>query len=193
MREDQLIYGLKSGDNAAFKVLVENYRQKVVSMCMGYTGDYDAALDLAQDVFVEVHRSVKNFRGDSKISTWIFRIAVNKSLNWVRDNKKHKQAKSIERFFGKEDGKNENLQIQDQKTKDSSEILENAEDGIIIRRAIDSLPENQRTAFILNKIDGFSYKKTAEIMKMSLPAVEALIHRARKSLQKELVSVYKGL
>ena len=188
MQENELIIRLQQGDNNAFKQLVDDFRDKVVATCYGYTGDYEAALDLAQDVFVEVYRSVGKFRGDAKISTWIYRISINKSLNWVRDNKKHKTLKSIQRFFLQE--KDKQKDIEDMTSGDAQSLLQSKEDSQIIQKAIDKLPENQKIAFVLNKIDGLSYKQVCEVMDISLASVESLIHRARKKLQKELISVY---
>ena len=190
MEDKDLINLLKEGDNNAFKILVDDFRQKVVATCYGYTGDYDTAIDLAQEVFIEIFRSVSKFRGEAKISTWIYRIATNKSLNWVRDNKKHKSVKSIERFFK---GENESrFDIEDIKSRDGYEQLNSNYKSNKIQTAINNLPENQKIAFVLNKVDDLSYKQVSEIMDISLSAVESLIHRARKKLQKDLVSIYSN-
>ena len=190
MEENNLINRLRKGDNAAFKIIVNDFQQKVIATCYGYTGDYEAAVDLAQDVFVEIYKSISKFREEAKLSTWIYRIATNKSLNWVRDNKKHKAVKSIERFFIGE--KERNLEIEDKQSRDGYARLITSYEGIKIQKAIDKLPDNQKIAFVLNKVDDLSYKQVAEIMDISLSAVESLIHRARKKLQKELISIYSA-
>ena len=188
MDENNLISKLKEGDNDAFKSIVNDYRQKVVATCYGYTADYEIAVDLAQDVFVEVYRSISKFRGEAKLSTWIYRIATNKSLNWVRDNKKHKAVRSIERFFGNDNERK--FEIKDSRSRDGLAQLNSSYEALKIQEAINNLPENQKIAFVLNKVDDLSYKKVAEIMDISLSSVESLIHRARKKLQKSLVSIY---
>ena len=188
MEESALISKLKEGDNQAFKNVIDDYRQKVVGTCYGYTGDYEAAVDLAQDVFVEVFRSISKFRGDAKLSTWIYRIATNKSLNWVRDNKKHRAVRSIERFFNGE--KEKSLEVEDLQSRDGYDQLNTSYEAQKIQEAIDELPENQKIAFVLNKVDDLSYKRVAEIMDISLSSVESLIHRARKKLQKKLSSIH---
>jgi RNA polymerase sigma-70 factor (ECF subfamily) len=190
LEENNLINRLRKGDNAAFKIIVNDFQQKVIATCYGYTGDYEAAVDLAQDVFVEIYKSISKFREEAKLSTWIYRIATNKSLNWVRDNKKHKAVKSIERFFIGE--KERNLEIEDKQSRDGYARLITSYEGIKIQKAIDKLPDNQKIAFVLNKVDDLSYKQVAEIMDISLSAVESLIHRARKKLQKELISIYSA-
>jgi len=188
MEEKDLISRLKSGDNMAFKIIVDDFRQKVIATCYGYTGDFEAAVDIAQDVFVEIYRSVSKFRGEAKLSTWIYRIATNKSLNWVRDNKKHRVVKSIERFFnGDTDRK---FEVEDHHSQDGYDLLNSNYQSKEIQNAIDNLPENQKIAFVLNKIDDLPYKEVSEIMDISLSAVESLIHRARKKLQKDLITIY---
>ena len=184
MTEIELVEGLKNGENLAFQYLVENYRRKVISTCFGFTNDIAAALDLSQEVFIEVYRSVEKFRGEAKISTWVFRIATNKSLNWVRDNKKRSYFKSIERFFVSD--KTQIMDLEDKNSRNVIKVMENSEDSISIQKAIDKLPENQRIAFVLNKIDELNYKQVCEVMDMSMASVESLIHRARLNLQKYL-------
>jgi len=190
MEDKDLINLLKEQDNTAFKILVDDFKQKVVATCYGYTGDYDVALDLAQEVFIEIFRSVSKFRGEAKLSTWIYRIATNKSLNWLRDNKKHKSVKSIDRFFRGENAVR--FDIEDIKSRDGYEQLNSYYKSQKIQTAINNLPENQKIAFVLNKVDDLSYKQVSEIMDISLSAVESLIHRARKKLQKDLISIYSN-
>lgn len=184
MSESEYIHKLIEGDPIAFRNLLHDYQKRIFAVCYSYTGDSSAADDLAQEVFIEVHKSVKNFRGEAKLSTWMYRVATNKSLNWIRQNKKHLRSRSIQRFY--ENGSQEKADIEDQKQANPSEILIQNEYSNSIQIAIDSLPENQKTAFVLNKVEGLSYKKVAEIMDLSLSAVESLIHRARKNLQVKL-------
>jgi RNA polymerase sigma-70 factor (ECF subfamily) len=188
MDELKFIEQLKSGNNNAFRQLINEYHQKVAATCYGFTGDYDAAQDLAQDVFVEVHRSIHRFRGESKISTWIYRISTNKSINWLRDNKKHLQSRSIQRFFSGENEKQ--LEIPQQSATDGLKSLFRQDDQHEIQQALNLLPDNQKTAFVLNKIDDLSYKEVAEIMEVPLSTIESLIFRARKNLQKHLKKYY---
>lgn len=188
MQEAELLEGLKQGDTHAFQWLLDNYRQKVVATCYGFTSDYEIALDIAQEVFIEVYRSINDFRGDSKISTWIFRISTNKSLNWLRDNKKHKNSRSIQRFFNRKE--ETELEIKSTDNSDGQRMMEQNDDNKIIQWALNKLPKNQKKAFVLNKIDDLSYKEVAEIMDVSLSTIESLIFRARKNLQNFLKDYY---
>ncbi len=189
MSETEIIDKLKQGNEAAFRELVDSYRQMVVNTCFGLLHNTDDAEDVAQDVFIEVFRSVENFRSDSKISTWLYRIAVNRSLNFIRDNKKRKWFQSFDEVV---ESKKETLnQLNHQSDDDPESELENSQRAILLHETIDSLPENQRVAFTLNKYEDLAYKEISEVMNLSVSSVESLIHRAKKNLQKKLHHCYK--
>jgi RNA polymerase sigma-70 factor (ECF subfamily) len=168
---------------------VENYQKLVVNTCFGMVHNTEDAEDIAQEVFIEVFRSIQNFRADSKISTWLYRIAVNRSLNFIRDNKRKKWYHSIEDIVK---GKKQQLsEIQHGNNETPLSEMENSQRARIIHEAIDSLPENQKTAFTLNKYEDLSYKEISEVMDLSVSSVESLIHRAKIKLQKKLYTCYK--
>ena len=189
MIDKELLEQVVSGNQNAFRLLVDKYQILVFNTCLGFVGNRQSAEDLSQDVFVEMHRSISKFRGDSKLSTWLYRIAVNKSLNHIRDNKKHNIVRSIERFFYGE--KEEKLDVEDYVYGLTDAPLEQQQHAKELHSAIQSLPENQQIAFNLNKFDDLSYKQIAEVMDVSLSTVESLIHRAKKNLQRRLASYYK--
>ena len=189
MSETEIIEKLKQGNELAFKQLVENYRDMVVNTCFGLLHNSEDAEDVAQDVFIEVFRSVENFRADSKISTWLYRIAVNRSLNFIRDNKKRKWFQSFDDVV---ESKKEMLnQLNHQSAGDPESELENSQRAILLHEAIDSLPESQRVAFTLNKYEDLAYKEISDVMNLSVSSVESLIHRAKKNLQKKLLKCYQ--
>ena len=188
MTEQEIIRKLQQGNETAFKELVEKYQKQVVNTCYGIVHNYDDADDVAQEVFIEVFRSVGKFRSDSKLSTWLYRIAVNRSLNYIRDNRKRRWFKSFEETVRE---KNEALLTLAAKPKTPEEDLENTQRAMLLHEAVDSLPENQRAAFTLNKYEDLSYKEISEVMNLSMASVESLIHRAKKNLQKKLYVCYK--
>ena len=188
MEEKQLIQALRNSDESAFRKLVEKYELNVYNTCIGMLGNEDNAKDISQDVFIEVFRSIHKFRGDSKISTWLYRLAVNKSLNHIRDNKKHRIVKSIQRFFIKDE--NETLDLQDFGSQNAEQEIEQNEHSKALHQALNKLPENQKTAFVLKNYDDLSYKQISEIMELSHSSVESLIHRAKTNLQKHLEEYY---
>ena len=99
MEEIQIIAGLKEGNEKVFRQLVADYQLLVINTCFGIIQNREDAEDIAQEVFIEIYRSIHKFRSDSKLSTWIYRIAINKSLNFIRDNKRDKRFQSFEDVF----------------------------------------------------------------------------------------------
>lgn len=189
MNDNGIIEKLKQGNESAFKELVETYRNMVVNTCFGLLHNTEDAEDVAQDVFIEVFRSVASFRADSKISTWLYRIAVNRSLNFIRDNKKRRWFQSFDDVM---ESKKEALnQLNYQSSDDPESEMENSQRALLLHEAIDSLPENQRVAFTLNKYEDLAYKEISEVMNLSVSSVESLIHRAKKNLQKKLYKCYQ--
>lgn len=184
MSEQELVTGLVSSDRKAYTELVDKYQHMVYLTCLGITHQKENAEDLTQEVFLEIHRSIKYFRSDSSLSTWIYRIAINKSLNQVRSEKRRSLWKSLQNMFLEDDDTPGNIPADD---KDPAEIMESRENISFLHKAVDSLPENQRAAFVLAKYDGLSYSEIAEILQKPVSAVEALMHRARLNLQKKLV------
>lgn len=189
MNESEIIQKLKEGNEVAFKQLVEKYQQLVVNTCFGMVHNIDDSEDIAQEVFIEVFRSIHKFRADAKISTWLYRIAANRSLNFIRDNKKNKWFQS---FQDTVENKNNYLQkLVNAKTDQPEFNLENKQRATILHEAINSLPKNQKVAFSLSKYEELSYQEISEIMELSISSIESLLHRAKKNLQKKLYKCYK--
>lgn len=184
----KLLDGLKSGDRDAYRILVEKYHVKVIRTCTGFVHSAADAEDIAQEVFIEVFRSVDRFRGDSSISTWIYRIAVNKSLNFLRSSARRK----VFSFLTGYDGNDSEGSIREPASQESSpdEPLIRSDQARMLDKALAKLPEKQRTAFVLNKYEDLAYKEISEIMDISIGSVESLIFRAKQNLQKRLYDFY---
>lgn len=178
--EDILVAALKRGDQDAFKQIIESYQENIIRVCMGFVGSQEDAEDLAQDVFIQLYKSSSSLRGEARLSTWLYRVAVNRSLNYIRSMKSRQQYTHIE--------------VSDVPDAVSSE---EADDKIkatdhrkAIRQSFGRLPDNQRTAFILQKYEDLSYEEISKVMNMSLSSVQSLIFRARKNLQEYLREYY---
>lgn len=183
---------LQNNDHKAFALLVDRYQKLVVNTCRGFVNSYADAEDLAQDVFIELFESLPNFRHESKLSTWIYRIAVNKSLNFVRKRKRETFFDSITSLFGTSEDKSSNSNI-DFSSNEADTNIKSKELRVELKSAINGLPENQKIAFILNKYQDLSYKEVAEVMEISLSSVESLLFRAKGNLQKSLSNFYKNI
>jgi len=188
-RSDQmLIRELKDGEEEAFKELVEKYQDKVYNTCLGFVKNTEDADDLSQEVFIEIYRSINKFREESSLSTWIYRITVNKSLELLRRMKRKKR-------FGFLTGSGEESVKRETRDLDFNHpgvLAENREKAEILFKAIDKLPEKQRIAFTLNKLEDLNYEQIAEVMGKSISSVESLLHRARTNLKKMLYNYYSS-
>lgn len=189
MNEPSLIKGIQQNDQHAYRTLVENYQKMVVNTCKSIVYNHADAEDLAQDVFLEVFRNASQFRGEAQLSTWLYRIAINRSLNFVRDNRRKRFWQSIEDTFT--GGRNNNREISENHNDQPDSGITDKQRKELLHQAIGRIPEKQRIAFTLNKYEDLSYQQIAEIMNLSLSSVESLIHRAKKNLQDQLYECYK--
>jgi len=183
--EKALISALITGDNNAFRQFVNDYQLSIRRICIGMLRSEADADDVAQEVFIEAFRSIAKFNEKAELSTWLYRIAVNKSLNYLRQKKSMKRDSVI----SISDEYKHSLQLSG---SDSSEEAVTAGDH---KKAIDSalirLQDKQRTAFVLSKYEDLSYREIADLMKSSVGSVESLIFRAKKNLQRYLEKYYK--
>jgi RNA polymerase sigma-70 factor, ECF subfamily len=187
--DNQLIAGLREGDREAYRILVDRYHVKVIRTCTGFVHSTADAEDIAQEVFIEVFKSVDRFRGDSELSTWLYRIAVNKSLNFLRKSARRKVFSFI--TGQPEEGRPLVPERAAGTESNADEAMIRREQASALERALASLPENQRTAFVLNKYEDLSYKEISVVMKISMGSVESLIFRAKQNMQKKLYGFYR--
>ena len=189
MTEKEIIDSVLAGNRNDFTRLVEKYQGMVFRTCMGFIHREDDANEVTQDVFVNAWQNLPSFRRQSAFSTWIYRIAVNASLNFVRKKKKgffrinlsgmdHSSAETL--ILPADTGNPEQLMIDDEQRR-------------LVQQKLDELPDKQRTAFVLSKYDDLSQKEIAAIMNISEGAVESLLQRAKANLQKKLASFYPPL
>ncbi len=187
MSESEIIARLKNGDQEAFRALVGTYQDRILNGAFRFVRNTEAAEDITQEVFMEIFESIRSFRGDSQLSTWLYRIMVAKSLNWIRNTNRKKRFGVILPIVGFESAEEQLVSTENL----PEEELERTERADALTRALERLPLNQRTAFTLHKINNISQDEIAEIMGVSHSAVESLIHRAKENLRKLLSDYYK--
>ena len=188
MDEKFLIEKLKQGDESAFKKIVETWQDMVYNTAIGILQNAEDAEDVAQEVFVQVYESIKGFKAESKLSTWLYRITVSKSLDHLRKKKRKKRFAYIQSIFGA----NNEMVVDKPDFNHPGVTLDNKERATVLFEAIAQLPENQKIAFTLNKLEGLSYQEISEVMNTSISSVESLIHRAKNNLKKLLTKHYEG-
>lgn len=188
MTEHELLIKLQSGDESAFKTLVETHQKRVFNTVLAIIQDFEEAEDVSQEVFMEVYQSVGKFRGDSKISTWLYRIATTKALEQIR---KRKTAKRFA-FFTSLFGESNEILHESVDFIHPGIVLEQRENSKFLFKAINQLPENQKVAYTLCNIEGLSYQEITEVMEITLSSVESLLFRAKTNLRKSLGDFYQN-
>ncbi len=189
MTDRELLQGITQRDQAAFRLLVENHQQLVIRTCYSLVHDLEDAQDLAQEVFIEILKSASSFRGAAKLSSWIYRIAVNKSLNHLKSTRRRKAFTLFS--FQDKGGLSKEEEIDGLNSSAGGDsVMEEKELKEALHVAINRLPVNQKIAFTLHNYEELPYKEIAEVMNLSLSSVESLIHRAKLNLQKRLTNYY---
>ncbi len=186
--ETELIELLKKKDRAAFKDIVETWQNMVYNTALGILQNAEDAEDVTQETFVQVFESVSSFKGESKFSTWLYRITVSKAMDHIRKKKRKKRFAFIQSLYGR----NDEPVIDPPDFFHPGVGMENKENAAVLFKAVEQLPGNQKTAFVLNKVEGLSYIEIGNIMQITDSAVDALLQRAKANLKKILKEYYSA-
>ena len=189
MNEWTLIDQLRKGDESAFKYIVDTWKDMVYNTALSIVQQAEDAEDVTQEVFVQVYQSIEGFKRESKFSTWLYRITLSKAMDHERKKKRKKRFAFVKSLFG--EGNEVVVNIPDFNHPGVS--LDNKEKAGILFKAMQSLPDNQRIAFVLNKVEGLSYQEISDVMDTTVSAVESLLHRAKSNLRKDLKTFYDQL
>ncbi len=187
MDEKELISKLKLGDKAAYNQLIREHGDRVLNTCYKFLLNKEDAEDVYQEVFIELFKSINSFKGEAKLSTWIYRIAVTKSLDEIKKRNRKKRITSVGKILHIDDVMHwiGGGTMPDKSLKEKEKLQE-------MNDALNTLPDNQRVAFTLSKIEGYSNPEIAEIMNTTVMAAESLIYRAKKKLNDELKTILKN-
>lgn len=184
--EERMIQGLRDQRPLALKEFLEQYQERVYNTALSFVKDISDAEELSQDVFLTVWNSIANFKGESALSTWVYRITVTKSMDLIRSRQRKKRFAFLTSLSTI---KNE-IKYHPVNWVHPGILHENQEKAVYLFRAIEQLPENQKVAFTLSKIEQLSQKEIAEVMQIKEGAVESLLQRARQNLRKYLEGIY---
>jgi RNA polymerase sigma factor (sigma-70 family) len=173
-------------DNKDFEKLYNQYSILVYNLALNYLQNIEDAEEVTQDVFIQINNSLSKFQEKSSLKTWIYRITINKCLDFI----KHKNSQKRFFIFGKK-SQNE-FEIENVSNFEHPGILmENKEKSKLLFEIINELGENQKTAFLLSKIDGLSNPEISEIMKLSISSVESLVFRAKSTLKEKISNKFE--
>lgn len=180
--DQKLVERVQQGDKRAFDLLVQKYQHKVLNLITRYVKNPSEAQDVAQEAFIKAYRALATFRGDSAFYTWLYRIAVNTSKNYLTSQGRRPPASDVD--------------AQDAEFYDGGEVLHETAtpEGMAltdeIRQevfgTIEDLPDELKTAIRLREFEGMSYDEIAEVMECPVGTVRSRIFRAREAIDKRL-------
>ena len=176
LNDSELVRVAARGDREAFDVLVERHRRTVYQVCYRFVNNHEDASDLAQDAFVRAWKGLKNFKGQSALSTWLYRIAVNVCLNRVSA-----RTPAMEPLDSTEP-------VADLRIEGAQHAMIREERAVAVRQAIAALPKKQRATLILRAYHDLSHQQIADILGSSVGAVKANFFHALANLKKHLGS-----
>lgn len=186
MDEDiRFMLELKAGNKKAFDFILDKYEKPILNYIYRFTGSKEDAKDLTQDIFIKVYNAALKYTPAAKFTTWLYRIASNISIDFLRRRKVSGNPASLDEEFQAEDGKYKQ-EIADKDAGNSLETAVKEENDIQIQKSLMSLPENQRAAIVLKIYEDKTYAEIAVIIGVSVSSVESLIFRARQALKEKL-------
>ncbi|GAB3262336.1 RNA polymerase sigma factor [Larkinella harenae] len=187
LQESELIAALKAGQESAFRMLVERHQGKVYNTALAIVQQSEEAEDIAQEVFVEVYQTVSQFREEARLTTWLYRITTTKALELLRKRKAQKRFSLLTSLFGA----NNEVLHDPPDFHHPGVSLEQREEMSTLFKTINQLADKQKVAFVLHYIEEQSHREIAEVMQVTVSAVESLLHRAKQHLRKQLTPFYQ--
>jgi RNA polymerase sigma-70 factor (ECF subfamily) len=184
LTDAEVMLRVGTGDDEAFRFLVEKFRRPIISFMYRSVGSQQVAEELAQEVFLRVYKSRQTYKADAKFTTWLYRIATNLSMNYARDTKLERAGKvSLD----------EPVDEESDRTMDVADTSMTAEEAMVkrermeaIKRCVLALPERQRSAVLMHKYQEMDYKQIAQALELSESATKSLLFRAYESLREQL-------
>ncbi len=184
--DESLMKAVARKDTSALRELMRRHEARVRRLACRFAGSDAAAADLVQEVFFKVYTSAGSYRPKARFTTWLYRITANHCLNYIRSSKKNplqQLADPLEEAGPKAPVATAGTQLSD---------LEKKERALLVRQAVDSLPERQRMAILLLRFEGMTYREAAQALSCSVSALEALVYRGFETLKKRLAYMHEG-
>ena len=176
MNDSELVLKILNGDQESYALLVDQYKNAIFKLAYKFTYDYPRAQDLSQEIFIHCYLQLENFDNRSKFSTWLYRLAVHKGIDWQRKNKREPQFTELDELqnVGRESS--------------PEEIYLKKEKTLWLQNALNHLPEKYRKVLLLYHNQGLSYSEIGDILKLPVKTVETRIYRGKKCLREQLTT-----
>jgi len=182
----ELVRDCLQGDKEAFRILVERYQRRIVSVAMGMVHNQDDAMEIAQDTFIKAYESLERFKGESSFYTWIYRIAVNRAIDFRRSARRHPTIGIEDLISPSASSEGHEPQIKEERSPEPFAETQSREIGERVKEAIDELTPDHKAVILLREVEGLSYDEISRVMQCSKGTVMSRLHYARKKLQKRL-------
>ena len=177
----------KTGNESAFNEIVSRYANKIYGFALRITRNSSDAEEVFQEVFLTLTKKLDTFRGESKFSSWLYRVTVNASYMYLRSQKKHESNISLENYYPYDEKGTLMGRVMEKDWSSRPDIIIFSNEALkIIDKSINELPESYRTVFHLKDVEGLSNEEVADILEISIPAVKSRLHRARLFLRDRL-------
>ncbi|MEA4848205.1 MAG: RNA polymerase sigma factor [Clostridiaceae bacterium] len=188
MRDEEVVLYIIKGETQLFSVIIDRYQAKVFSTALHYTHDHEDARDLTQEIFIKLYNNLQNYKGKASFSTWLYRIAVNRCIDWTRK----KKLQTVSAIY---DGSEEEIDIYET-IADSSwepeETLIKQENMNFMRKVVDDLPEIYKTVIILYYFEDFSPQEISNITGVPRRTIETRLYRGKNLLKLRLEELIYG-
>ncbi|HHH38738.1 MAG TPA: RNA polymerase sigma factor RpoE [Sedimenticola sp.] len=186
--DQELVERVQRGDKKAFDLLVLKYQQKVANLVSRYVRDPSETLDVTQEAFIKAYRALPNFRGESAFYTWLYRIAINTAKNFLVTQGRRPPGSDVDAETAEQLDVGGRLQ---ERATPEHHLLQD-ELAETIRKAMEDLPEDLRTAIVLRELEGLSYEEIAKAMECPVGTVRSRIFRARAAIDKRIRPLLQG-
>ncbi|HYD47455.1 MAG TPA: sigma-70 family RNA polymerase sigma factor [Terriglobales bacterium] len=183
--ENDLLEECRRGNRAAFQELVEKYQRRIVSLALGMVHNPDDAMEIAQETFVKAYENIGNFKGESSVYTWLYRIAVNKAIDFRRRQRRQSTV-SFDNPRPEHEGQTFEETLQEERPFGPDQRAQAQQVGERVAEAIDELTPDHKAVILLREVEGLSYEEISRVMHCSKGTVMSRLHYARKRLQKKL-------
>lgn len=186
--DQELVRRVQAGDKKAFDLLIMKYQQRIIHVITGFVHDPVEAMDVAQEAFIKAYRALPGFRGDSAFYTWLYRIAINTSKNYLTAASRRPPVTDV-------DASDATIyydapELKEFQTPENSLMRDELQQAI--HEAIQDLPEDTSTAIKLREFEGLSYEEIAQAMDCPIGTVRSRIFRAREAIDKQVKAVMTG-
>lgn len=184
LTDAEVMLRVGTGDDEAFRFLVEKFRRPIISFMYRSVGTQQVAEELAQEVFLRVYKSRQTYKADAKFTTWLYRIATNLGVNYARDTR-HERPENVTNLDEPDTETGQTPDLADKTANVEEEILRR-ERLAAIKKKVEALPERQKMAVLMHKYQQMDYRQIADVLKLSESATKSLLFRAYETLRQEL-------